>query len=155
GIAKLLEGDGQSTQPSYLTRLGGSAMTPEYAAPEQMQHAEVTTATDVYALGVLLYVLLVGRHPTAGETSTPVEQMQALIDAEPKRWSDAALDADTGRLRIGNMSAAHLARALRGDLDNIIAKALQKEPADRYATADAFASDLKRYLNHEPVSARP
>ncbi|HKU17398.1 MAG TPA: serine/threonine-protein kinase [Steroidobacteraceae bacterium] len=155
GIAKLLEGDGQSTQPSYLTRLGGSAMTPEYAAPEQMQHAEVTTATDVYALGVLLYVLLVGRHPTAGETSTPVEQMQALIDAEPQRLSDAALDADTGRLRIGSMSAAHLARALRGDLDNIIAKALQKEPADRYATADAFASDLKRYLNHEPVSARP
>jgi eukaryotic-like serine/threonine-protein kinase len=154
GIAKLLEGDGQATQPSYLTRVGTSAMTPEYAAPEQLQQGEVTTATDVYALGVLLYVLLVGRHPTAGETSTPVEQMQALVEADPKRLSDAALDADGGLLRMDGTSPAQLARALRGDLDNIVAKALQKSPADRYATADAFAGDLKRYLNHEPISAR-
>ena len=66
GIAKLLEGDGQTTPPSELTRLGGAAMTPEYAAPEQMQRGEVTTATDVYALGVLLYVLLVGTTPDCG-----------------------------------------------------------------------------------------
>ncbi|HKQ12911.1 MAG TPA: serine/threonine-protein kinase [Steroidobacteraceae bacterium] len=155
GIAKLLEGDGRVTAPSEMTRLAGAAMTPEYAAPEQLQRAEVTTATDVYALGVLLYVLLVGRHPTASDAVTPVEQMQALVDAEPSRLSDAALQADSQMLKTYGLSAPHLARMLRGDLDNIVAKALQKAPADRYATADAFASDLQRYLNHEPVSARP
>jgi len=155
GIAKLLEGDGRTTAPSEMTRLGGAAMTPEYAAPEQLQRAEVTTATDVYALGVLLYVLLVGRHPTASDAVTPVEQMQALVDAQPSQLSDAALHVDTQMLKMYGMSAVHLARILRGDLDNIVAKALQKAPADRYATADAFASDLQRYLDHEPVSARP
>jgi eukaryotic-like serine/threonine-protein kinase len=155
GIAKLLEGDGRTTAPSEMTRLAGAAMTPEYAAPEQLQRAEVTTATDVYALGVLLYVLLVGRHPTANDAVTPVEQMQALVDAEPSRLSDAALQADTQMLKMYGLSAAQLGRELRGDLDNIIAKALQKVPTDRYATADAFASDLQRYLDHEPVTARP
>ena len=154
GIAKLLEGDGRTTQPSEMTRLAGAAMTPEYAAPEQLQRTEVTTATDVYALGVLLYVLLVGRHPTASDAVTPIEQMQALVDSEPARLSDAALQAEDQRLKTYGMSAVQLARVLRGDLDNIVAKALQKLPADRYATADAFASDLKRYLNDEPVSAR-
>jgi eukaryotic-like serine/threonine-protein kinase len=155
GIAKLLEGDGRTTAPSAMTRLAGAAMTPEYAAPEQLQRTEVTTATDVYALGVLLYVLLVGRHPTAGEAITPVEQMQALVEAEPSLLSEAALQADTQLLKMYGLSSAQLARVLRGDLDNIVAKALQKEPADRYPTADAFASDLKRYLHHEPVMARP
>jgi tetratricopeptide (TPR) repeat protein/RIO-like serine/threonine protein kinase len=154
GIAKLLEGEGRVTAPSEMTRLGGAAMTPEYAAPEQLQRAEVTTATDVYALGVLLYVLLVGRHPTASEAVTPVEQMQALVDADASRLSNAALEAEDQLLKTYGMSAMQLARVLRGDLDNIVAKALQKVPADRYATADAFASDLKRYLNNEPVSAR-
>ena len=154
GIAKLLEGDGRTTAPSEMTRLGGAAMTPEYAAPEQLQRAEVTTATDVYALGVLLYVLLVGRHPTASEAITPIEQMQALAEGEPVRLSDAAMEADGQLLKTYGMSALQLARTLRGDLDNIIAKALQKSPADRYTTADAFAGDLKRYLNDEPVSAR-
>jgi tetratricopeptide (TPR) repeat protein len=154
GIAKLLEGDGRTTAPSEMTRLGGAAMTPEYAAPEQLQRAEVTTATDVYALGVLLYVLLVGRHPTASDAVTPIEQMQALAQAEPVRLSDAAMEADGQLLKTYGMSAVQLSRRLRGDLDNIIAKALQKVPADRYTTADAFAGDLKRYLNDEPVSAR-
>jgi eukaryotic-like serine/threonine-protein kinase len=155
GIAKLLEGDGQTTPPSELTRLGAAAMTPEYAAPEQLQHLEVTTATDVYALGVLLYVLLVGTHPTASATGTPIEQMQALVDAEPLRLSDAALKGDTQAAQMRGLSPLQLARALRGDLDNIVAKALKKSPGERYATAEALASDLRRYLNHEPISARP
>jgi eukaryotic-like serine/threonine-protein kinase len=155
GIAKLLESGGQTTPPSELTRLGGAAMTPEYAAPEQLQRLEVTTATDVYALGVLLYVLLAGRHPTASTTSTPIEQMQALIDAEPLRLGDAALKGDTWVAHLRGTTSQQLLRSLRGDLDNIVAKALKKSPAERYATAEAFASDLRRYLNHEPVSARP
>ncbi|HJY40182.1 MAG TPA: serine/threonine-protein kinase, partial [Steroidobacteraceae bacterium] len=154
GIAKLLEGDGQTAAPSELTRMGGAAMTPEYAAPEQLLHAEVTTATDVYALGVLLYVLLVGKHPTASPTGTPMDQMQALVETEPERPSDAATGGYAEVAKLRGTSAQQLSRVLRGDLDNIVAKALKKEPSERYATADAFASDLQRYLNHEPVSAR-
>jgi serine/threonine-protein kinase len=154
GIAKLLEGDGQAASPSELTRHGGAAMTPEYAAPEQLLHAEVTTATDVYALGVLLYVLLVGKHPTASPTGTPIDRMQALVETEPERPSDAATDGYAEIAQLRGASVQQLSRLLRGDLDNIVTKALKKEPTERYATADAFASDLQHYLNHEPVSAR-
>jgi eukaryotic-like serine/threonine-protein kinase len=153
GIAKLLEGKGQPASQGELTKLGG-AMTPEYAAPEQLLHAEVTTATDVYALGVLLYVLLVGKHPTASATGTPVDQMQALVETEPERPSDAATGGYAEVAHLRGTSPQHLGRVLRGDLDNILAKALKKEPTQRYATADAFASDLQHFLNHEPVSAR-
>jgi serine/threonine-protein kinase len=154
GIAKLLEGEGQTASQSELTRMGGAAMTPEYAAPEQLLHAEVTTATDVYALGVLLYVLLVGKHPTASATGTHLDQMQALVETEPERPSDAATGGYAEVAHLRGTSAQQLGRALRGDLDNIVTKALKKEPVERYATADAFASDLQHYLNHEPVSAR-
>ncbi len=155
GIAKLLERESQTAPPSDLTRLGGGAMTPEYAAPEQMQRAEVTTATDVYALGVLLYVLLIGRHPTASATGTPIEQMRALVEAEAKRLSDAALDSYPEIAQLRGTSPLQLTRALRGDLDNIIAKALKKAPAERYGTVDAFARDIQNHLSDEPVTARP
>jgi eukaryotic-like serine/threonine-protein kinase len=135
GIAKLLDDGADATPMSDLTRLGGYAFTPEYAAPEQVQGDEVSSATDVYSLGALLYVLLTGRHPTVGTGRTPLERMRAIVDTEPVRPSEAA-------------------RALRGDLDNIILKALKKSPAERYPTVEAFAEDLRRYLNHEPVSAR-
>jgi tetratricopeptide (TPR) repeat protein len=136
GIAKLLDDRTDATPMSDLTRLGAYAFTPEYAAPEQVQGAEVTTATDVYSLGALLYLLLTGQHPTVGEGRTPLERMHAIVDTEPVRPSE-------------------LARALRGDLDNIILKALKKAPAERYPNVEAFAEDLRRHLNHEPVSARP
>jgi len=135
GIAKLLDDGADATPMSDLTRLGGYAFTPEYAAPEQVQGDEVSSATDVYSLGALLYVLLTGRHPTVGTGRTPLERMRAIVDTEPVRPSEAA-------------------RALRGDLDNIILKALKKSPAERYPTVEAFAEDLRRHLNHEPVSAR-
>jgi eukaryotic-like serine/threonine-protein kinase len=154
GIAKLLEGDGQTAPPGELTRLGGPALTPDYAAPEQLERAAVTIATDVYALGVLLYMLLAGTHPTAMTTGTSVERLRALVENEPPRMSDAVLVRDAASARARGTSATQLARALRGDLDNIVAKALKKSPAERYATVDGFAADLRRYLNHEPVSAR-
>jgi serine/threonine-protein kinase len=155
GIAKLLD-DGIDAAPNPgLTQLAGHAFTPEYAAPEQIQGGEVTSATDVYALGVLLYVLLTGRHPTVvDENTTPLDRLRAIVDTDPARPSDAPRPDKSTEARSGAASPSR-ARALRGDLDNIVLKALKKSPAERYPTVEAFAADLRRYLNHEPVSARP
>ena len=138
GIAKLIDDGTDATPMADLTHLGAYAFTPEYAAPEQVQGGEVTSATDVYSLGALLYVLLTGLHPTLGTGHAPLERMRGIVDTEPVRPSDAV---------------SH--RALRGDLDNIVLKALKKSPAERYPTIEAFAEDLRRHLHHRPVSARP
>jgi eukaryotic-like serine/threonine-protein kinase len=151
GIAKLLvEGATGGANASTLTDVGGSALTPEYAAPEQISGAQVTTATDVYALGVLLYVLLAGRHPTGEGSRSAAEHLRAVIDTEPPRLSAAATGAAARAT-----SLDRLRRLYAGDLDNIVGKALKKRPEERYASVGAFADDLRRYLNHEPVSARP
>lgn len=150
GIAKLLDDAGVPAAATELTQAVGRAFTLQYAAPEQLQGADVTTATDVYALGVLLYVLLGGTHPTPGVTA--LDQMRAVIEVEPKRLSDAVLR----NAAVGSAAAKlRLARALRGDLDNIVARALKKAPTERYANAAQLADDLQRYLNDEPVAARP
>jgi eukaryotic-like serine/threonine-protein kinase len=145
GIAKLIDDDTQPAPATEVTQLAGRAFTADFAAPEQVQGGDVTTATDVYALGVLLYVLLSGEHPTAQATHTPVDRLRSVVETEPPRLSDAAERVPVNR---------HRATALRGDLDNIAAKALRKRPADRYPTAAAFADDLRRYLDNEPVAAR-
>jgi WD40 repeat protein len=137
GIGKLV--DGESTSSSELTRESGRAFTPLFAAPEQVAGEAVTTATDVYALGALLYRLLAGRNAFAAPT-VPGESPSTT-----QRASDAA----------AALGAARRARELVGDLDNILAKALRPSPAERYATADAFAEDLRRYLRGDTVSARP
>ncbi|MFG6414790.1 protein kinase [Roseateles sp. DC23W] len=151
GIAKLLADATQASQgaaATELTQRAGSAFTPQFAAPEQVQQADVTTATDVYALGVLLYLLLGGHHPTADDTQTQLDRLKAVVELVPKRLSDVAADqADT--------VVADQARQLRGDLDTIVAKALKKAPAERYANAQALAEDLQRWLDHEPIRARP
>jgi serine/threonine-protein kinase len=141
GIAKLLEADTGGADPTTLTDLGGRALTPEYAAPEQVTGAPVTTATDVYALGVLLYVLLAGRHPTGGAAASRADHLRAVSEVEPQRLSLAA-------------SSEKLRRHFRGDLENVVAKALKKRPEERYVSVSAFAEDLRRYVNHEPVTAR-
>jgi serine/threonine protein kinase len=152
GIAKLLEEAGTPAQATEMTQLAGRVFTLDYASPEQIQGTDATTATDVYSLGVLLYVVLTGRHPTAGNATTPAERIRAVLDTEPKRPS--LVVAETGESGSWR-GTAERARELRGDLDNIITKALKKSPQERYATVDAFAQDLRRYLNNEPVSARP
>ncbi len=129
GIAKLLDASG-SGERSALTVDGGRVLTPEYAAPEQARGEAITTGTDVYSCGVLLYLLLAGRHPTAPAGGSPDAALRALLEVEPPRLG-------------------------AGDLDSILLKALRKAPAERYLTVSAFADDLVRYLNHEPVSARP
>ena len=159
GIAKLLEGDGQKEAP--LTLEGGRALTPEYAAPEQLKGKPVTSATDVYASGVLLYVLLTGRHPVGSGPHTPAGLVKAILDIEPPRPSDIASskapneEASATNAKRRATAPDKLARSLRGDLDTIVAKALKKNAPERYASIEAFADDLQRYLRHEPISARP
>lgn len=137
GIAKLLE---EQPHAGELTLEAHRVLTPEYCAPEQLLGEPVTTATDVYALGVLLYLLLSGQHPAAAAAGSPAEMVKAVLDEVPRRVSEAA-------------ASPKLRRVLRGDLDNIVAKALKKRPEERYHSVNALARDLQRYLAHEPVSA--
>lgn len=139
GIAKLLTPDGAG----QLTQTSAQALTPLYAAPEQVLGLPVTTATDVYALGLVLYVLLTGIHPLGGGTRSTPELIQAVVKQEASRPSTVATGPMWRR------------RALEGDLDTILAKALKKDPAERYPSVGAFAEDLRRFLAHEPISARP
>nr|WP_297526380.1 serine/threonine-protein kinase [uncultured Roseateles sp.] len=148
GIAKLLDDATLSGAATELTQRAGSAFTPQYAAPEQVQQADVTTATDVYALGVLLYQMLGGRHPTADDTQTHLDRLRAVVELVPKRLSDVARDQLDPVI-------ARQAKLLRGDLDTIVGKALKKKPSERYANAESMAVDLRHWLAHEPITARP
>ncbi|MEZ5512519.1 MAG: protein kinase [Steroidobacteraceae bacterium] len=148
GIARLIRPEVEpSAQAATID--GRIALTPEYAAPEQLLGRPVTTATDVYSLGILLYELLGDRHPRAESLSS----FAALVEAstrDPPKASTIAVNASAR----GTTEVA-LRRALRGDLDNILRKALAPEPAARYSTAHDFATDLEHYLDGEPVSAMP
>jgi serine/threonine protein kinase/Flp pilus assembly protein TadD len=141
GIAKLIEGE-TGGEATALTREGGRALTPEYAAPEQVTGGSITIATDVHALGALLYLLLSGQHPVGEARRSPADLLRAIVETEPPRVSDTAAELKLRRL-------------LRGDLDTIVAKALKKKPDERYASVTALADDLRRYLGREPISARP
>ncbi|MBS1825931.1 MAG: protein kinase [Acidobacteria bacterium] len=128
GIAKLLEEDDREAL-TLLTKDGAAPLTPQYAAPEQLTGGNVTTATDVYTLGVLLYLLLSGQHPAGPGPHSPAELMKSIVETEPPPLH-------------------------RGDLDIILAKALKKDPRERYPSVTAFADDLRRYLANEPIGAR-
>lgn len=158
GVATLLS-DSAGEESRTATTLAGRALTPEYAAPEQVTGRGVTMATDVYALGVLLYQLLVGRHPTAERGAADAEMLLALGTREPPRPSDVVArfdDSDAATRELLEERSAtkeRLRRACRGDLDAIVLQALKKMPEERYATVQALAADIRRYLAHEPVLA--
>jgi serine/threonine protein kinase len=116
-------------------------MTPAFAAPEQIRGEEVTPASDVYALGILLHVLISGRHPFAAEGATHTQIIRAVLTEDAPLASEA-MDSDSSR------------RWIRGDLDAVAAKAIQKEPDRRYAGAAEFAADIRRFRAARPVSAR-
>lgn len=140
GIAKLLQ-PAQPLQENDQTATGFHAMTPAYASPEQIRKEKITTASDVYSLGVLLYQLLTGQHPFSGKGRAPYEVAQAICETEPEKPSHA-------------ISAALPPSGLRGDLDNIVLMALRKDPLRRYASVEQFSEDIRRHLAALPVRAR-
>jgi serine/threonine-protein kinase len=156
GIAKLLADD---TTPAVATRLtldGGDAMTPLFAAPEQVTGGLITTATDGYALGALLFLLLTGQHPAGPGPHSPANIMKSITEVDALMASEAvALAKDMASPEKRGTTRARLCRQLRGDLDTILANALKKEPAERYASVAAFGDDLRRHFRHEPITARP
>jgi serine/threonine protein kinase/TolB-like protein/Flp pilus assembly protein TadD len=151
GVAKLLESE--DADEVSLTRVYGQALTPVYASPEAVRGDPVGPKSDIYSLGVLLYELLAGERPyrlKVGASRNMLEQ--AIAGAEVQRPSaQATPDAAARR----GLSPDQLIRELRGDLDLIVLKALEKEPSARYASATALADDLQRYLDGKPVSAQP
>jgi serine/threonine protein kinase/tetratricopeptide (TPR) repeat protein len=159
GIAKLL--DPAASAETTIAR----PMTPDYASPEQIRGEPITTASDVYSLGVVLYQLLTGRSPYPGETRSPHELARAVCETEPGRPSTSFLKplVPSGELAepatpqqisgVREGSPAKLRRRLAGDLDNIVLMALRKEPQRRYASVEQFAEDIRRHLEALPVVA--
>lgn len=167
GIAKILNPlDRQEPAQQTVTLM--RMLTPDYASPEQVRNEPVSTASDVYSLGVILYALLTGQSPYRVQTDSPQELLKAICDTEPEKPSVAATrgSAEDGSTTASVSEPADLKagkedhrkklrRALSGDLDNIVLKALKKEPQRRYTSVEQFSEDIRRYLAGLPVLAHP
>jgi eukaryotic-like serine/threonine-protein kinase len=152
GIARLLAPD-IFHRPFDPTITILRAATPRYASPEQISGGVITTASDVYSLGVLLYELLSGRSPYNKPDGLTHEVAKAVLEEEPEKPSRAAQRTEELGSKYGFIPNSFRLR-LEGDLDNIILKALNKEPAQRYLSVDAFAQDIRNFLEGRPVAAR-
>ena len=167
GIAKLLDPALLGIEDSPPSQTGLQAMTPEYASPEQARGENITTASDVYSLGVVLYELLTGHRPYRMKNRTPHEVAQVISEQEPPPPSVVVSRVVEGAGGDGQNQLAHslvsetregrperLRARLQGDLDDIVLKALRKEPQRRYRSASEFSEDIARHLNGKPVAAR-
>ena len=164
GIAKILDPT-SATGTSETTMNTMRMLTPEYASPEQVRGEVVTTSSDVYSLGVILFRLLTGQHPFKRQGRPAEEILRATRDSEPPkpstaaRWelaTDQSAPPDVRAMQTSEeYSREKLSKRLRGDLDNIVLMALRKEPERRYASAEHFAEDIRRHLGSLPVKARP
>ncbi|WP_313345223.1 tetratricopeptide repeat-containing protein kinase family protein, partial [Stenotrophomonas sp.] len=153
GIAKLLDDDearANAAHPPTEAR----AFTLHYAAPEQVRGEAVTTLTDVYSLGVVLFEVITGRKPYRLRRNSDAEWERSILEVNAPRASSVVLRGETADAP-PTTAARRLSRRLRGDLDTLLLKALQKEPAQRYASVEALAQDLQRYLEGRPIHARP
>lgn len=164
GIAKVLTEEAVSE--GTLTRVGVRALTPDYAAPEQLRGDAVTTSTDVYALGAVLYELLTGRRAHRFSERTPAEfervvcevnpELPSTVVTKPSVMTGGAVGQSPGEVSgVRATDPQRLSQALRGDLDTIVLTAMQKEAARRYASVDALLDDLHRYMARLPIRARP
>ena len=170
GISKILSAEFEQINSATVTKLG--VMTPGYASPEQLQSKSVTTATDIYSLGVILYELLSGHRPFESKENNLKEIYQAVLETEPVPPSAAIADGGVRNAESKKKAEPHIQNTnnqnqktnphsafripqLKGDLDNIILKALRKEPERRYSSAENFAEDLHRHQRGLPVTARP
>jgi len=162
GIAKVLH---DATEESTATITGLRLLTPDYASPEQIEGRRATVASDVYALGVVLYELLTGRSPYRVSSRSPQEIAEAVRTTEPDRPSTVVTQPaervkvrrsipTTGSRASDDASARQLSRRLRGDLDTIVLTALRKEPTRRYATVADLTTDIRRHLESRPIVAR-
>jgi eukaryotic-like serine/threonine-protein kinase len=164
GIAKIVDTESE-TGPATLTIF--RALTPGYASPEQVKGEPITTASDVYSLGVVLYEMLTGQHPYSAPGSTPHQIARAVCEVDPEKPSMVVRQTEGSpsacgqpplrsatTVRLDESSADRLSKRLSGDLDNIVLMALRKEPERRYPSVDKFAEDLRRHLVNLPVFAR-
>jgi serine/threonine-protein kinase len=160
GIAKVLD----PVQPDLTveqTRPNLRALTPDYASPEQLRGQKITTASDIYSLGVILYELLTGTRPYNLKDRSPEEMLHIICDTEPTRPSEAgSIQSGSERVttdrqrKTDTRAQTRSLKSLKGDLDNIVLTALRKEPARRYKTVEQFSEDIRRYLTGLPVIAR-
>ena len=164
GIAKLIHPDGG--QDESHTATGAHVMTPEFASPEQARGGAITTSSDVYSLGVVLYVLLAERLPYRLRSRQTFDVLRAVVEEDPERPSTAVTKEESPEnkatearhpsreARFSEGSLARLSRRLRGDLDTIVLTALRKEPERRYASVEALCEDIRRHLEGLPIRAR-
>jgi serine/threonine protein kinase/tetratricopeptide (TPR) repeat protein len=154
-IAKLME----DTGVSRLTQDSGAALTPKYAAPEQVTGEPITIGTDVYSLGVLLYELVSGQHPYGAAVKSSKDFTRAIVEQEPLPVSAAFMKApaDSRSLVAAQRATTpdRLGRALSRELETILHKSLKKSPGERYGSVAEMADDLRRYLADQPIAARP
>jgi predicted Ser/Thr protein kinase/tetratricopeptide (TPR) repeat protein len=148
GIAKLL-GDNTADEAPQVTRAGDLFLTPDYACPEQIRGGSITTASDVYSLGIILYELLTGMRLYRLEGRSLQEIVRTITEEEPVKPSVAVARAQ----QIAGINVERLRRRLAGDLDSIVMQAMRKEPDQRYSSVEQLAEDLRRYLEGRPVLA--